>query len=125
MKQSVSYFTHSKAVQTLSLFGLNHQRLATIVVFLALWSIPALAQFSGGVSAVDPTSGSQLLAKFIVDGLLYVVASAAAVCFFWGIFRLFSRPLEGILEVALGLIVFGLIGHVLGWDSALTGQVVG
>ena len=84
-----------------------------------------MAQFAGGVVAVDPTSGAQLLAKFIVDGLLYIVASAAFVCFCWGIFRLFSRPLEGIMEICLGLIVFGLIGHALGWDSALTNVVVG
>ena len=80
--------------------------------------MPALAQFSGGVTAVDPTAGGQFLAKFVVDGLLYIVASAAFVCFCWGIFRLFSRPLEGIMEICLGLIVFGLIGHALGWDAA-------
>jgi len=119
---------HSRAAQTLLLFGLNPQRLRLLVAValcLAVWSVPAFAQFSGGVTAVDPTSGGQLLAKLVVDGLLYIVASAAFVCFCWGIFRLFSRPLEGIMEICLGLIVFGLIGHALGWDSALTGVVVG
>jgi cation transport ATPase len=88
-------------------------------------SSPIFAQFTGGVTIVDPTTGAQSLAKFLIDGLLYVAAAAAAICFIWGIFRLFSRPLEGILEVALGLTVFFLIGHILGWASGLTGVVVG
>jgi hypothetical protein len=92
---------------------------------LALANIPAFAQFTGGVSLVDPTQGAQSLAKYVIDGLLYVAAAAAALCFLWGCFRLFSRPLEGILEVAVGLIVLGLIGHVLQWGTALTGVTVG
>lgn len=96
-----------------------------VCLCLAVASVPAFAQFTGGTSLVDPTQGAQSLAKFIIDGLLYVAAAAAALCFLWGCFRLFSRPLEGILEVCVGLIVFGLIGHVLGWGTALTGVVVG
>ena len=108
--------------------SLKHSRiqpLVTVAVCLALWALPAFAQFSSTTTAVDPTAGAQTLAKFVVDGLLYLAASAAFVCFCWGLFRVFSRPLEGILEICLGLIVFGLIGHALGWDTALTGVVVG
>jgi hypothetical protein len=103
----------------------NFRLLLAVSFSLAICGIPAFAQFTGGTSLVDPTTGAQSLAKFIVDGLLYIVASAAFVCFCWGIFRLFSRPLEGIMEICLGLIVFGLIGHALGWDAALTGQLIG
>jgi hypothetical protein len=106
-------------------YSQNFRLLVALALCLCVSGVPVFAQFAGGVVGVDPTSGAQLLAKFIVDGLLYIVASAAFVCFCWGIFRLFSRPLEGIMEICLGLIVFGLIGHALGWDNALTGQVVG
>ena len=126
--KTINSLKYSRAAQVLCLFGLNPQRLrllAALALSTAVWSSPAMAQFAGGVVGVDPTSGAQLLAKFIVDGLLYLVASAAFVCFCWGIFRLFSRPLEGIMEICLGLIVFGLIGHALGWDAALTNVVVG
>ena len=107
---------------------LKHLRirpLLTMVACVTLSNLPAMAQFSSTTTAVDPTAGAQTLAKFVVDGLLYLAASAAFVCFCWGLFRVFSRPLEGILEICLGLIVFGLIGHALGWDTALTGVVVG
>ncbi len=117
---------HSRATQLL--FGLNPQRLRLLIAValcLACFVLPAMAQFTGGTTQVDPTAGAQTLAKYVVDGLLYIVASAAFVCFCWGIFRLFSRPLEGIMEICIGLIVFGLIGHALGWDSALTNVVVG
>ena len=103
----------------------NFRLVLAVGLSLAICGVPAFAQFTGGTSLVDPTTGAQSLAKFIVDGLLYIVASAAFVCFCWGIFRLFSRPLEGIMEICLGLIVFGLIGHALGWDAALTGQLIG
>jgi len=98
---------------------------ATATLCLAICSAPAYAQFSGGTTLVDPTLGAQSLAKFLVDGLLYLAAAGAVVCFFWGIFRLFTRPLEGILEICCGIIVFGLIGHALQWGSALTGVTVG
>jgi hypothetical protein len=103
----------------------NGHLLLAVGLCLAISSVPAFAQFTGSTSLVDPTQGAQSLAKFIIDGLLYVAAAAAALCFLWGCFRLFSRPLEGILEVCMGLIVFGLVGHVLQWGTALTGQVVG
>ncbi len=107
--------TRSQTTRLLLMFGLC----------LAIASVPAFAQFSGGTTLVDPTTGAQSLAKYIIDGLLYVAAAAAALCFLWGCFRLFSRPLEGILEVCIGLIVLGLVGHVLQWGTALTGQTVG
>ena len=90
-----------------------------------VFAVPDFAQFSATTTAVDPTIGAQSLVRYIVDGLLYIVASGAVVCFFWGVFRLFSRPLEGIMEMAVGLVVFGLIGHSLQWDAALTGVTIG
>jgi hypothetical protein len=119
---------NSQAAQTLFLFGLNPQRLrvlAALTLCLGCFVVPAMAQFSGGTTQVDPTEGGQTLTKYLVDGGLYIVASAAVICFFFGIFRLFSRPLEGVMEICVGLIVFGIIGHALGWDSALTGVQVG
>jgi hypothetical protein len=113
-----------KTMRSLAL-SQNFRLVLAVGLCLAICSGPTFAQFTGGTTLVDPTTGAQSLAKFIVDGLLYIVASAAFVCFCWGIFRLFSRPLEGIMEICLGIIVFGLIGHALGWDASLTGQVVG
>ncbi len=100
-------------------------RAGTLLLAFAMCGLPALAQFAGGVVEVDPTTGAQAVAKFIADGLLYIVAAAAVICFFWGIFQLFRRPLEGILEISLGLTVFYLIGHAFGWASGLTGVQVG
>lgn len=88
-------------------------------------SLPLSAQFTGGTTQVDPTVGAQSVAKYIVDGVLYCVPAVAFVCFCWGIVQLFRRPLEGILEVAVGLTVMHLIGHSLGWTSALTGVTTG
>ncbi len=92
----------------------------TLLWGVILCSAPVLAQ-----QEVDPTTGAQSVAKFLVDGLLYIVAAASVICFFWGIFTLFRRPLEGILEIAIGLTVFYLVGHSLGWASGLTGVQVG
>lgn len=128
MNRIKTFFKYSQVAQTLLLFGLNPQRLrlfALVAIYLACFVVPAMAQFQGGVVAVDPTTGAQTLMGFIVRGAEYIVASAAFLCFCFGIFRLFSRPLEGIVEVCVGLIVFGLIGHALGWDQALTGQQIG
>jgi hypothetical protein len=128
MNRIKTFFKHSQVAQTLLLFGLNPQRLRLLVAMalcLGCFVLPAMAQFQGGVVAVDPTTGAQSLMKFLVDGALYIVASAAVICFFFGVFRLFVRPMEGIMEICAGLIVFGLIGHALGWDSALTGVNVG
>jgi hypothetical protein len=106
---------------------LSHNFRLTLFAGLCLMicCVPSFAQLSVSTTLVDPTAGAQSLAKEIVDGLLYLAASAAFVCFIWGIFRLFSRPLEGIMEIAIGLIVFGLVGHMLAWDAALTGVTVG
>ena len=96
-----------------------------LTLLLVFMISPAAAQFSGGTTTVDPTQGAQGIVKNIVDGIAFIVAAAAVVCFFFGCFRLFGgRVLEGILEVALGLVVFGLIGHAMGWGSALTGQTL-
>jgi hypothetical protein len=103
----------------------NFWWLAVMGLILMMTCLPMSAQFQGGVVAVDPTQGAQSVAKFIVDGVLYCVAAVAFVCFCWGIVQLFRRPLEGILEVAVGLTVMYLIGHSLGWTSALTGVVTG
>ncbi|MDQ2841839.1 MAG: hypothetical protein M3Y72_12530 [Acidobacteriota bacterium] len=92
---------------------------------MAICCLPMAAQFTGGTTQVDPTVGAQTVAKYIVDGVLYCVAAVAFVCFCWGIVQLFRRPLEGILEVAVGLTVMYLIGHSLGWTSALTGVTTG
>jgi len=121
-------FKHSKVAQTLFCVAINPQ-LIRLVILTAICCVcfvfPAMAQFSGGTTQVDPTAGAQTLMKYLVDGALYIVASAAVICFFFGVFRLFVRPLEGIMEICVGLIVFGIIGHALGWDSGLTGIQVG
>jgi hypothetical protein len=103
----------------------NFRLLLTMGLCLLVCGIPAFAQFTGGTTQVDPTVGAQSVAKYIVDGVLYCVAAVAFVCFCWGIVQLFRRPLEGILEVAVGLTVMYLIGHSLGWTSALTGVTTG
>lgn len=96
-----------------------------LTLLLVFMCSPMMAQFSGGTTTVDPTLGAQGIVKNIVDGVLYIVAAAAVVCFFFGCFRLFGgRVLEGILEIGMGLVVFGLIGHAMGWGSALTGQTI-
>ena len=128
MNRINSFFKHLRAARTLSCVALNPPRLRLFValaVCLVVCSVPAMAQFSGGTTQVDPTAGAQTLMKYLVDGALYIVASAALICFFFGVFRLFVRPLEGIMEICVGLIVFGIIGHALGWDAALTNVVVG
>lgn len=99
--------------------------LMTMALFAMVVSLPLSAQFTGGTTQVDPTVGAQSVAKYIVDGVLYCVAAVAFVCFCWGIVQLFRRPLEGIMEVAVGLTVMYLIGHSLGWTSALTGVTTG
>ena len=96
-----------------------------LTMLLVFTCSPMMAQFSGGVTTVDPTTGAQGIVKNIVDGVLYIVAAASVICFFFGCFRLFGgRVLEGILEIGMGLVVFGLIGHAMGWGSALTGQTI-
>ena len=103
MNRIKSFFKHLRAARTLSCVAPNPQRLRLFValaVCLVVCGVPA-------------------------DGALYIVASAALICFFFGVFRLFVRPLEGIMEICVGLIVFGIIGHALGWDAALTNVVVG
>ena len=101
-----------------------HWGIALTLLFVFMCS-PMMAQFSGGTTQVDPTTGAQQVVHYIVDGIAYCVAGAAVVCFFFGVFRLFGgRILEGIVEVAMGLVVFGLIGHAMGWGSALTGQTI-
>ncbi|MDQ2842215.1 MAG: hypothetical protein M3Y72_14475 [Acidobacteriota bacterium] len=113
--------------QRLSAFALSHsfRSLLTMALVALVISLPLSAQFTGGTTQVDPTVGAQTVAKYIVDGVLYCVAAVAFVCFCWGIVQLFRRPLEGILEVAVGLTVMYLIGHSLGWTSALTGVTTG
>ena len=103
----------------------NFRWLVVAGLFLMTVSLPLSAQFTGGVTEVDPTVGAQSVAKYIVDGVLYCVAAVAFVCFCWGIIQLFRRPLEGIMEVAVGLTVMYLIGHSLGWTTALTGVTTG
>jgi hypothetical protein len=74
--------------------------LTLLLVFMAS---PMAAQFSGGTTTVDPTVGAQGIVKNIVDGVLYIVAAASVICFFFGCFRLFGgRVLEGILEIGMG-----------------------
>jgi hypothetical protein len=99
--------------------------LVVVGLFLVTVSLPLSAQFTGGTTQVDPTAGAQMVTKYIVDGVLYCVAGVAFICFCWGIVQLFRRPLEGIMEVAVGLTVMYLIGHSLGWTTALTGVVTG
>ena len=113
--------------QRLGAFALsrNFRSLVVMGLFLMIIGLPLSAQFTGGTTQVDPTVGAQTVAKYIVDGVLYCVAAVAFVCFCWGIVQLFRRPLEGILEVAVGLTVMYLIGHSLGWTSALTGVTTG
>jgi hypothetical protein len=128
VKRTIDSLKYSQAAQTLLSAALNPQRLRLFValaICLVALCVPAVAQFSGGTTQVDPTAGAQTLMKYLVDGALYIVASAAVICFFFGVFRLFVRPLEGIMEICVGLIVFGIIGHALGWDSGLTGVQVG
>ncbi|MDQ2840728.1 MAG: hypothetical protein M3Y72_06755 [Acidobacteriota bacterium] len=103
----------------------NFRSLVVTGLFLMIIGLPLSAQFTGGTTQVDPTVGAQTVARYIVDGVLYCVAAVAFVCFCWGIVQLFRRPLDGILEVAVGLTVMYLIGHSLGWTSALTGVTTG
>ena len=63
--------------------------------------------------------------KYLVDGALYIVASAGGHLFFFRRSGCSCGPLEGIMEICVGLIVFGIIGHALAWDSGLTGVQVG
>jgi len=103
----------------------NLRWLVVMGLFLMIAGLPLSAQFTGGTVQVDPTVGAQTVTKYIVDGVLYCVAGVAFICFCWGIVQLFRRPLEGIMEVAVGLTVMYLIGHSLGWTSALTGVTTG
>jgi hypothetical protein len=103
----------------------NFRWLVVMSLFLMIAGLPLSAQFTGGTVQVDPTVGAQTVTKYIVDGVLYCVAGVAFICFCWGIVQLFRRPLEGIMEVAVGLTVMYLIGHSLGWTSALTGVTTG
>jgi hypothetical protein len=123
MNRIKSFFKHSRAAQTLFCVALDPQHLrlfVSLAICLIALGMPAMAQFSGGTTAIDPTAGAQLETQLVVDGVLKIVAGLAVVCFLWGLFRVWSRPLEGFGEMLLGLIVFGIIGHVLGWASFLT-----
>ena len=94
-------------------------------LFLAAFASPMFAQFSTTVAIVDPTTGAQQLGTFILHGVLYLVAIASICAFLYGIFRLLSgRPMEGVLEIALGIVVFIMIGNALNWGAQLTGQAI-
>lgn len=93
---------------------------------LAAFATPMFAQFSATGISIDPTTGAQQLFTTILHGGLIIAAVCAVGSFLYGCFRLLSgRPMEGILEIALGIIVFGLIGNALNWGAALTGQTIG
>jgi hypothetical protein len=92
---------------------------------LAAFASPMFAQFSVTGISIDPTTGAQQLATAIMHGIIYIAAAASIGVFVYGIFRLASgRPMEGVLEIALGIVVFGLIGNALNWGTALTGQAI-
>jgi hypothetical protein len=88
---------------------------------LTAFASPMFAQFSATGISIDPTTGAQQLFTSILHGGLIIAAIIAIGAFLYGCFRLVSgRPMEGILEIALGIIVFGLIGNALNWGTALT-----
>jgi hypothetical protein len=87
-------FKHSQTDQMPILFGQNRSRALALsqnfqlpgaagLCFL-ICAVPAFAQFS-----------STTTATFILDGFLYLVASAAYICFCWDIFTPVFQPAGG------------------------------
>ena len=94
--------------RALALFQ-NFQLLVAAGLSFLICGVPAFAQFSSTTTAVDPTAGAQSWRRSLRTAFCISWPAQLSFASAGTFFRLFSSRLEGIMEIALGLIVFGLI----------------